>query len=211
MHRVCVPPLPCLVRNPATVEYVISQSEFGPYGVDSPYVDGTFSDDVTGIPAEHGNAPKNIGLTSAQVAALQNSTNQYVQALIETLAAKGKYLWQAFGTQDGTSGGPSQGNCARYMAQVCDASFQNKPWLQQWDGKNTTIAAFLIGRGPVAYTGYGWNGGPLPGWDPLMDLNVGEPLSLCTQPTNGVFTRQWSAGTATLDCNTWTATLDFSY
>ena len=37
-----------LCRNPATVQYVIAKSEQGEYGVDSPYVDGTFSDDVTG-------------------------------------------------------------------------------------------------------------------------------------------------------------------
>jgi hypothetical protein len=35
-------------RNPAAVQYVIAKSEQGEYGVDSPYVDGTFSDDVTG-------------------------------------------------------------------------------------------------------------------------------------------------------------------
>ena len=36
-------------RNPAAVQYVIAKSEQGPYGVDSPYVDGTFSDDITGV------------------------------------------------------------------------------------------------------------------------------------------------------------------
>ncbi len=35
-------------RNPAAVQYAIAKSEQGPYGVDSPYVDGTFSDDVMG-------------------------------------------------------------------------------------------------------------------------------------------------------------------
>lgn len=28
--------------NPLTVEFVLQHSEMGPYGVDSPYVDGTF-------------------------------------------------------------------------------------------------------------------------------------------------------------------------
>ena len=30
------------------MQYVIAKSEQGEYGVDSPYVDGTFRDDVTG-------------------------------------------------------------------------------------------------------------------------------------------------------------------
>lgn len=43
-----------MARNPAVVQYVIAKSEEGPYGVDSPYVDGTFSDDVSGMDAEKG-------------------------------------------------------------------------------------------------------------------------------------------------------------
>jgi len=195
--------------NPAAIEYVLTQSEQGPFASDSEYVDGTFLDDVTGIPAEHGHAPANIGLTADQVTILQNATNQFAQIAIEALAAKGKYIWQAFGQQDGVGGGPSAGNCAAYMDKVCSPGYQKFPWTLQWDGKNTTLAAFLIGRGPVAYVGWGWNGQPLPAWDPLFDISVGTPTGLCTQPSAGVYTRAWTEGTATLDCNTFTATLAF--
>ncbi len=71
------------------------------------------------------------------------------------------------------------------------------------------------------YIGYGWQGCGPPGdgvsggshrnrdyWEPLFDLDVGEPLGLCTQET-GVFTRKYSKGTAALDCNTFNATLTF--
>jgi hypothetical protein len=44
--------------------------------------------------------------------------------------------------------------------------------------------------------------------DPLFDLDVGEPEGLCTEKA-GVFSRKWSKGTATMDCNTFTPTLDF--
>jgi hypothetical protein len=54
-------------RNPAAIEYVIAKSEQGPYGTDSPYVDGTFSDDITGIPAEHSHAPVNMGMSALEV------------------------------------------------------------------------------------------------------------------------------------------------
>jgi hypothetical protein len=54
---------------------------------------------------------------------------------------------------------------------------------------------------------YGWNGRPLPAWDPIFDLDFGEPQGLCNQSAPGVFTRQWTSGPVTLDCNTWTADL----
>ncbi len=111
--------------------YVLSQSELGEYGVDSQYVDGTFLDDINGIPNEHQNAPANMGLTPAQVDALQASTNVFAQSAITTLAAQGKYVWQAFG---GMFGGPSQSSCAAYMARVCSPSWQAVPWTVQWDG-----------------------------------------------------------------------------
>jgi len=47
-------------------------------------------------------------------------------------------------------------------------------------------------------------------WDPLFDLDVGEPVGLCTENVVGVFSRVWSKGTAQLDCTTWTATLPFN-
>lgn len=47
----------------------------------------------------------------------------------------------------------------------------------------------------------------LPG-DPLFDLDVGEPEGLCTEKA-GIFSRKWSKGTATIDCNAFKATLDF--
>ena len=81
----------------------------------------------------------------------------------------------------------------------------------QWgsDSKEQILAAFLIGRGPYAYVGYGWNGGPLPSWDPMWDaFDVGVPTGLCVS-SGGVYSRTYSRGSASLDCNTWTATLSF--
>ena len=198
-----------LRRNPATVKYVLLESEQGNLGTASPYVDGTFLDDVTGIPAEHDDAPRRMNLSPAQVAELQNATNAFVQAAIETLASSGKYIWQAFAAQDGVWGGPTASTCTAFMARVCAPQWQNVPWALQWDGTNQTLAAFLIGRGEVAYIGYGWDGLPLPAWEPIWDTDVGQPVQTCQQTSSGVFSRKWSKGTATLDCNTWTATLAF--
>ena len=41
----------------------------------------------------------------------------------------------------------------------------------------------------------------------MFDLDFGEPQGLCNQSAPGVFTRQWTSGPVTLDCNTWTADL----
>lgn len=94
---------------------------------------------------------------------------------------------------------------------MCAPSWQAVPMTMQWDGQNTTLAAFLVGRGPVAYLGWGWNGNPLPPWEPLFDLDVGTPLGLCSNTSSSVFTRAWSKGSATIDCADFSAVLDFSF
>lgn len=102
------------------------------------------------------------------------------------------------------------------------------------------LAAFLITRGPYAYmgqsrripcaftllwpkltsfffffcflwgAGYGWQGTPLPAWDPIWDqYDVGEPMTNCTQVQPGIYVRKYTKGNATLNCNNWTAQLTF--
>jgi len=200
--------------NPEAVQWVLSESEEGPLATGSPFVQGTFLDDAQAIPTEHGGAPINMGITPTQLQVLQNDSHKFVQAAITTLAAAGKYIWQGFdgnrgGDPDYLAPGVQRGDCVAWMTEVCDPAWQKVPMTVQWDGSNTTLAGFLIGRGPIAYVGWGWNGGPVPEWDTLFDLDVGEPTGLCTMPTPGVFSRQWSKGVATLDCNSFTATLDF--
>jgi hypothetical protein len=228
--------------NPLAAAWVLAESEQGQLATGSPYVDGTFLDDSCvlpppllpstthgpihtfnahalpvrsqAIPQEHGDAPRNMGLSALQLATLQNDTHNFVQTTIATLAAKGKFSWQGF---DGNRGGdpdevapaPHAANCVAYMEELCAPGWQAVPMTLNWDGANTTLAAFLIGRGPVAYLGSGWNGGPLLKWDARFDMAVGEPLGLCSSPSSNVFSRAWTKGAATLDCNTFTATLAF--
>ena len=200
--------------NPDAAAWVLAESEQGALATGSPYVDGTFLDDSQAIPQEHGDAPRNMGLSALQLAALQNDTHRFVQTAITTLAAQGKFSWQGF---DGNRGGdpdevapaPRASNCAAYMAEVCAPGWQSVPMTMNWDGANTTLAAFLIGRGPVAYLGSGWNGGPLLRWDARFDMDVGEPQGLCTSPSANVFSRAWTRGVATLDCGSFEATLAF--
>ena len=66
--------------------------------------------------------------------------------------AAGKYVWAAFGNQDGVGGGPSKGNCASWMRSRCAVSYQNQAITQQFDtgNVNQSIASFLVTRPPIA-------------------------------------------------------------
>jgi hypothetical protein len=203
--------------NPEAFAYALAVSEQGALGTASPFVDGTFLDDSQGIPQEHPLAPGHMGLSPLQLATLQNDTHRFVQTAIETLAGQGHYIWQGFdgnraGDPDGVAPAPTPANCTAYLEEVCDPAWQNVGMTVNWDGRNTTLAAFLIGRGPVAYIGKGWTGGVgMMAWDPRFDLDVGEPLGLCLQRTPGVFSRAWTKGEVVLNCTDFSAVIPFSH
>lgn len=205
--------------NPDAAAYALGVSELGPLGAGDAAVDGTYLDDSQAIPQEHASAPGAMGLSASQLLAAQNATWRWVDAAIGSLASHGKFIWQGFdgapqGDPDSVAPGPTAGDCAAWMAAACAPAWQRVPMTTQWDGLNTTLAAFLIARGPVAYIGWGWGippPGPLPPWEPLFDLDVGEPLGLCAQTAPGAFSRAWTKGTAAIDCNTFTAEIDFSF
>jgi hypothetical protein len=79
------------------------------------------------------------------------------------------------------------------------------------------IASFLLVRGKYAWIGYSWS--QCWGWNghkgdyflrpDEFDYEVGRPLELCheTAPGSGVWKRQWSKATATVDCHTMNATI----
>jgi len=75
------------------------------------------------------------------------------------------------------------------------------------------LAAFLLSRGPYAYFGYGWTGcadASHPFDRPAaLDADYGVPQGFCAQtaPGSGVWTREYSKATITLDCGRWEATI----
>ena len=115
------------------------------------------------------------------------------------------------------------GKCAAWMRNYCAPGMQGRGMFMDWDVRsnatnhNQTMAAFLITRPPVAFIGsYKLkpagepNGSGSAGyWSSLFDLDVGEPLGLCEEVSDGVFQRKWSKGTAALDCHAYSAALDF--
>lgn len=172
----------------------------------TPYVDGTFTDDVTGLPAEHGSAPGRMNLSAADVNYIQYRTSVANQALIDAAVAAGKYVWAAFGDQDGVGGGPSSATCASWTRARCNAGYQSRAITQAMDTNfvNQSIASFLVTRPPIAFLGFGWES-DMRDWRPEFLWQVGEPTGACSEGPAGVFSRPWTYGTASINCNSWTA------
>jgi len=177
----------------------------------NPYVDGSYSDDVQGLPEEHANAIKAMSLTTTEVSDIQQATQQTSQNLITALIKANKYNWEAFSNEGDVGPAPDSSSCTSFMRQFCVPEMQKNPMTMKMNVNNAAqiIAAFLIVRPPYGWLGYGWESDNRD-WHPLFNLDVGEPLGLCEEVSSGVFTRGWTKGTAKLDCNQWNATLPFN-
>jgi hypothetical protein len=175
-------------------------------------VDLTFTDDRDGIPVEHAYLPGRLNLSSAEVADVQFATQSAGQWLATSLAANGKTCWDCLaGYNLGVRPSPGP-TCATTMRQLCDPGMQGRSMFMGYSGParagplNQTLAAFLITRPPIAFFGSRWQDDQ---WSPLFNLDTGEPTGLCLESPAGVFSRTWSKGVASLDCNSYTAILDF--
>eukprot|EP01052_Picozoa_sp_SAG31_P033519 SAG31_NODE_3800_length_3870_cov_2.092814_3_plen_62_part_00 len=40
---------------------------------------------------------------------------------------------------------------------------------------------------------------------PQLDLDFGQPIELCHEDADGLFTREWSKATVTVNCNSYTS------
>lgn len=174
----------------------------------NPHVLGSFTDDVTGLPAEHDQAPARMRLSPADVAALQRATSVTNGLLVNAAVAAGKYIWAAFGNQDGVGQGPSPSSCQAWMAARCTPAYQARAITQALDKAhvNASIASFLITRPPIAFVGFGWES-DMRDWDPAFLWQVGEPQGGCVSEGNGVFSREWGAGKVSLNCGDFSSTI----
>jgi hypothetical protein len=198
--------------------------------VDHPAVDGTFTDDVTGLPNEHHAVTGRINMTQPQLRALQQATAAAHAKLVAGLIARGKYNWQAFFGNDVAFGDDAAGvqigrgeMCTRFMRRYCAPPMQQRALMMHANDSgidNQTLAAFLIVRPPIAYLGWGWESDDR-FWDDRFLLQPGVPRGGCQEMNHsggggggggggsGVFWRQWSHGVARLDCGRWSADLPF--
>jgi hypothetical protein len=192
-----------------------------------PELDGAFTDDVDGLPAEHPDVPAALGMSADAVATLRYATQSMGAALIAALTLAGRYTWQAFGSRDTSAPGPhphavargfvgvTPASCAAFMRTYCAVEYQARPMLMHMDvagvaTANATVAAFLITRPPYAYLGYAWESNDA-NFSSLFYLAVGEPTAFCAEGPDGVFARPYSLGTPRLDCNSFEAELPFGF
>lgn len=175
-------------------------------------VDATFTDDRDGVPIEHPNLPALLNMSNAEIAQVQFATQASGQYLATALAANSRTCWDCFSGENLLTP-PSQATCAQVMRELCMPGVQGSQMFLRtggnWQSVNQTVAAFLIVRPPIAFLGDRVQDSS---WNPIFALDVGEPLNgaLCTEDPPGVFSRQWTKGRPTLDCNTWQADLPFS-
>ena len=187
-----------------------------------PEVDGSFTDDVDGLPAEHPTVPAQLGMTADDVTTLRYATQSMGNALISALTLNGRYTWQAFGSRDTSSPhvvargfvGITPATCASFMRTYCAAEYQSRPMLMHMSVAtpavaNATVAAFLITRPPYAYLGFAWESNDR-NFTSLFYLSVGEPTAQCAEGPVGVFARPYSLGTPRLNCTSFEAELPFS-
>ena len=208
-------PLACLAyldyRNPEAAAYFITSVL---KSLDSPFVDGTFTDDVGGCCAEHVHAQANTRMSDAEIATLQAATAATHAKLVDALIQAGKYNWQAFGGGDGTGSGlptPQGSKCVAWMEEYCAPAQQQRPMMMAaGDASNSSVAAFLIVRPPIGFIGWGWESDDRK-WPQsnIFNLQAGEPTGLCQVESPGVYSRAWTNGVARLDCNTGTSELPF--
>ena len=203
--------------NPEAVDFFIADA-LGKDAIGNAFVDGIFSDDVAGTFQEHGNAVRNMNLSAAQVHEIETDSNKAYDTIIAALVAAGGYNWQAFGAEDATGAAIISGKatCAAKMRAACGAQHAAKwaatPRLVGAVHDDQGIASFLIARGPFWWSGSGWGGCS----DAVQEhspsnLDPGTPTGLCEEYPGNFFTRKFTKGRATLDCNSYTATLDFTY
>ena len=182
--------------------------------LDFPEVDGLFLDDWTGIPAEHKSIITDLNLTAAEVGAFQRATSAVDEELLDALLAQGQYAFQAFNSfggggalgKWGIGGGPNATTCAAWMRLRCAPEWQARAITQWCDvaNFNQSLASFLVTRPPVAFFGYGWPSDTT-NWREEFLWQVGEPTGACAESPPGVFSRPWTHGVASIDCNTWEA------
>ncbi len=146
--------------------------------------------------------------------AFQLATSIIDQDLFAALIANGQYAWQAFSALGGggalgkwgIGGGPNATTCSAWMRLRCTPEWQTRTVSQWCDvaNFNQSLASFLVTRPPIGYFGFGWPSDTT-NWRSEFLWQVGEPTGLCMETTPNVFTRLWTHGEVSLDCNTWQA------
>jgi hypothetical protein len=192
--------------------------------------------DENGPSEMDGSVVADLGFSPADVQDMVDAFTWAKGLVYDAIFSRGKFDWTSFYTTSPTwpaCSGPfvNNGTCASDLRSLCaaDAPVQTSAMLYGWspgacswgpvgpgrfDPGNLTmpeidIANFQLIRGPYGFIGSGWQGCSLSyERPPLLDKDFGTPLGLCaeTAPGSGVFLREFSTVTVSVDCATWKPT-----
>ena len=142
------------------------------------------------------------------------------QQVYNALLSRGKFAWNLFYTIGGDVPLPHVRNstCAADLRRLCAAGSpaETRALMYGFTHANLTgfeqdLANFLLVRGEHAWLGTGWLGCdreyPRPA---LLELDPGVPVDMasCKEGPTGVFTREYSGARVSMDCLTWTPTIE---
>ena len=171
----------------------------------------------TGPTEEDKHSIEDMGLSSADVDAIASNWVKSMQAAQQRVLDKGGFAWRMFSPGSSTGGSDPVGGqkgCAKFLAARCVANdtLQHSAMMMKAGPTpadfHQYLAAFLLVRGPYAWFGNAWQGcNNIPTRDPAVDVDYGEPVGHCEPVAGrpGVFQRQWTKATVTLDCAKWEA------
>ena len=178
----------------------------------SMYAPGCSGSPVGGATEEDGNCLVDMGVEDqAFTTAMTDAWCATRHRAMETVREQGGWFWQMFSLFST----PTQPQCAATLRAQCAAgassAFYNATTMHSLSGDHATLpnfaqdlATFLLLRGPYAWLGFGWSGcNVVTAFPPELLSDIGEPTELCseTAPGSGVFTREWSKASVSMDCN----------
>ena len=167
---------------------------------------------------------------SPEIIQLTKDYRATMEALRNATLSAGKFSWQMLwtGGADGSIGSTcpqplvKKDSCAADLRSLCQptSAAQTRAMMYAFGpGRcngaasvkmpdlHEDLANFLLTRGPYAWLGHGWLGCSQPYvFPPELNVDYGEPKGLCAETSagSGVFVREWTKATVSMDCNTWT-------
>jgi hypothetical protein len=217
-------------------EYFFGPTGLGNPSIAGLYVDDTF-DVGTGPSEMEAHVLEDLGLDAAETGRISAIYYATMKQVYDEVLRRGKFTWlQLWVGQEPEDEWATccpaplvqQATCAADLRSLCSASspaqtralmYSFSPGVCGGDPSNLTmfdqdLANFLLVRGPYAYLGHGWLGcGPTLefAFPDALNADVGEPTELCheTVPgSSGVFVRDWTKASVSMDCTTWTGTVE---
>ena len=180
---------------------------------------GTPPEDCPGGPTEEEvHCVKDMGLTKQDVEDITEAWKLSLAAVKQQILKSKGFSWQQFTTTKS----PTKEQCTSFMTSMCKPGVTDTEAMYFGFNKpvpnfELDLATFLLIRGPYAWLGYGWlgctqgHGRNMPyiryGLPESIKLDYGVPTKHCVEDSPGVFTRDFSKSTVTLDCNTFKPTI----